>query len=67
MESTIPFLTKKETLTLLKQKCEDYGLDYSAFEELIKLEFKMMGKQRKKGMYDSFDDILARIYKEDLN
>lgn len=41
--------------------CEKHGFVFDVFDELIQAELKQVGKQRKKGLWQDFDDILDRI------
>ena len=66
MDKIIPFLSKKHTANLIRKKCNDEGIDFDTFEELIGEEFKQIGKLRKRGLTESFDDVLCRIYRADL-
>lgn len=65
MEKILPFLAKPDTKKFIKEICDEKGIDYDTFEELIGEEFKQQGKGRKHGITDAFDDVLSRIYHED--
>jgi hypothetical protein len=66
MEKILPFMEKRETSQKIRDICAEAGVDYDTFEELVGEEFKQLGKIRKRGHTDILDDILARIYEEDL-
>ena len=66
MDQLPTFLRKDDTRKIVEALCAKEGIDYSAFVELIQAEIDQMGKLRKKGLYDSFNDVLSRILKEDL-
>ena len=65
MDQTLTFLAKDDTRELLEELCASKGIDYLTFQELIEAEFKQMGKQRK-GLDLTFDEILGRIFEDDL-
>ena len=66
MDQTLTFLAKDDTRQLLEELCASKGIDYLTFQELIEAEFKQMGKQRKRGLTLTFDEILGRIFEDDL-
>ena len=54
-----------ESRQVIQEVCEENGVHYSALEDLVKAEIEQTGKQKKKGLWDSFDDILDRFIKEE--
>lgn len=66
MDQTLTFLAKDETRELVEKLCSENEIDFVTFQELIEAELKQMGKQRKRGLTAAFDDILSRIFEEDL-
>ena len=46
---------------MIKDACKTSGLLFSEFVELVQAEVEQTGKQRRAGLWDSFDDILDRI------
>lgn len=46
---------------MIKAACKESGLLFAEFEELVQSEVEQTGKQRRAGLWDSFDDILDRI------
>lgn len=50
---------------LVKRACKEHGLYYSEFMELVSAVIDQSGKQRRKGLWDNFDDILDRIKQEE--
>lgn len=50
---------------LVKHSCKKHGLHYSEFMELVAAVVEQSGKQRRKGLWDNFDDILDRIKLEE--
>ena len=49
---------------MIKTACKKNNLLFSEFEELVQAEVEQTGKQRRAGLWDSFDDILDRIQLE---
>ena len=54
-----------ESRQVIQEVCEKNGVLYSALEDLVEAEIEQTGKQKKKGLWDSFDDILDRFIKEE--
>lgn len=54
-----------ESRKVIQEVCEENGVLYSALEDLVEAEIEQTGKQKKKGLWDSFDDILDRFIKEE--
>lgn len=50
---------------MIKKACKENNLFFPEFEELVQAEVEQTGKQRRAGLWDSFDDILDRIQLED--
>ena len=46
---------------MVREECKESGLYFSTFTELVQAEVDQTGKQKKKGLWDAFDDILDRI------
>lgn len=46
---------------MIKEACEANNMNFTEFEELVQAEVEQTGKQRRAGLWDSFDDILDRI------
>ncbi len=46
---------------MVKDACAEAGFLFAEFQELVQAEIEQTGKQRKKGLWDDFDDILDRI------
>ncbi len=43
---------------LVRHKCRTIGLHIGTFERLIEAELDQQGKQRKRGLWEEFDQIL---------
>ena len=50
---------------MVEDFCREKGFNFAVFEELIEAEVSQSGKQKKKGLWGDFDDILDRIKIED--
>jgi len=59
--NVVVLLDNSEGKALVKGECQKHGLAYAEFTELVQAEVEQVGKQRKRGLYDTFDDILDRI------
>jgi len=63
--SVVVILDQKEGRNLVKRICRKYSVRIAEFEELVQAEVNQVGKQRKRGLWQDFDDILDRM-DEDL-
>ena len=61
MPNIVVILDQKEGRELVKKICRKHKIVFSEFEELVAAEVEQVGKQRKRGLWDAFDDILDRI------
>ena len=59
--NVVVILDQKEGRSLVKRLCRKYGVRIAEFEELVQAEVNQVGKQRKRGLYTDFDDILDRL------
>ena len=59
--SVVTLLENPSSRKLVGAMCEENGVFLEVFEELVQAEAEQVGKQRKAGLWDSFDDILDRI------
>lgn len=66
MEKILPFLDKQHTVEKIQKILAEEDIDFDAFKELIGEEFKQLGKAKKKGQTETFDDVLLRVYRTDL-
>ena len=46
---------------LVREKCKASGLDETVLERLIDAEFEQVGKLRKRGLWEGFDEIFAEL------
>ncbi len=63
--NVVVLLENREGRVMVEKFCRENGFDFSAFEELIKAEIEQSGKQKKKGLWDDFDNILDHIKIDD--
>lgn len=59
--NVVVLLDNKDGRSMIKAACKESGLFFAEFEELVQSEVEQTGKQRRAGLWDSFDDILDRI------
>jgi hypothetical protein len=52
---------ENEGRKLVRALCRQHSVRIGEFEELVQAEIEQTGKQRKKGLWDQFDDILDRM------
>ena len=60
-QNVVVLLDNPEGRSLVREECIESGISFPEFKELIQAEVDQTGKQKKKGLWDSFDDILDRI------
>jgi hypothetical protein len=46
---------------LVRDKCKASGLDETVLERLIESELEQVGKLRKRGLWEDFDEIFADL------
>ncbi len=59
--NVVVLLDNPDGRAMIKDACKSNNLLYAEFEELVQAEVEQTGKQRRAGLWDSFDDILDRI------
>jgi len=59
--NVVVLLDNPDGRTMIKDACKANGMLFTEFEELVQAEVEQTGKQRRAGLWDSFDDILDRI------
>lgn len=59
--NVVVLLDNADGRVMIKGTCKENGLLFAEFEELVQAEVEQTGKQRRAGLWDSFDDILDRI------
>lgn len=63
--NVVVLLDNADGRAMIKEACKANGLLFAEFQELVQAEVEQTGKQRRAGLWDSFDDILDRIQLED--
>ena len=63
--NVVVLLDNADGRSMIKDACKEQGLQFAEFTELVQAEVEQTGKQRRAGLWDSFDDILDRIDIED--
>ena len=53
---TIPLLVSESGKAIVRQVCGDGNLSESVFWKLVDAEMEQIGKQRKRGLHELFDD-----------
>jgi hypothetical protein len=64
--NVVVILDQKEGRQLVVRLCRKYGVRIADFEELVQAELAQVGKQRKRGLTESFNDILDRMDEVDV-
>lgn len=59
--NVVVLLDNPEGRAMIKDACKANGMHFAELEELVQAEVEQTGKQRRAGLWDSFDDILDRI------
>ena len=59
--NVVVLLDNAEGRAMIKESCKANNMLFAEFEELVQAEVEQTGKQRRAGLWDSFDDILDRI------
>jgi hypothetical protein len=62
--NVVVLLDNPDGRSMVKDACKEAGILFAEFQELVQAEIEQTGKQRKKGLWDDFDDILDRIQDE---
>lgn len=63
--NVVVLLDNTDGRTMIKEACKVNALLFAEFQELVQAEVEQTGKQRRAGLWDSFDDILDRIQAEE--
>jgi len=59
--NVVVILDQKEGRNLVKRLCRKYSVRIAEFEELVHAQVNQVGKQRRRGLWAEFDDILDRM------
>jgi hypothetical protein len=57
----VVLLAKPEGRKLVRERCLAEGFDIDVFEEFVEAELEQVGKKRKAGLWETFDDIIDRL------
>lgn len=57
----VVILKNEEGQKMIKEMCKKHGVIYSEFEGLIEAQVGNSDKERRRRLWDNFDDILDRI------
>jgi hypothetical protein len=60
-QNVVVLLDNPEGRSLVREECIENRIIFQEFVELVQAEVDQTGKQKKKGLWDAFDDILDRI------
>ena len=63
--NVVVLLENPDGKSMVKEICKKNQIHFAEFEELVQAEVDQVGKQRRAGLWDSFDDILDRIQTEE--
>ena len=63
----VVLLKSPEGRKLVRKQCAAMGLDISVLEQLIEAEVGQLGKLRKRGLWEDFDEIFDALEEEDAN
>lgn len=63
--NVVVLLDNADGRTMIKDACKSNDMHFAEFEELVQAEVEQTGKQRRAGLWDTFDDILDRIQADD--
>jgi hypothetical protein len=56
--NVLPIFDQSDAREALKKRCRAKGVPINTLLDLVKVEIEMMGKAKKKGIYEKFDEIL---------
>ena len=60
-KNVVVLLSEGSGRKMVQETCKANGLDFNRFEKLVQVEVEQTGKQRRDGLWNSFDDILDGI------
>ena len=59
--NAVVLLDNSEGREMVKKACKEKELEFAEFKDLVQAIVEQTGKQRRAGLWESFDDILDRI------
>lgn len=60
-QKSVVLLNNPEGEKMVREVCKENGFHFSDFVELVEAEVEQVGRKRRAGLKDTFDDILDRI------
>lgn len=57
----VVLLATEDGREIISKHCRSAGVDLSLFQELVDAELEQIGKLRKAGLWDNFDNILDQM------
>ncbi|MBD9526217.1 hypothetical protein [Paracoccus sp. PAR01] len=60
-QNVVVLLDNPEGRSLVRDECIENRIIFQEFVDLVQAEVDQTGKQKKRGLWDQFDDILDRI------
>ena len=59
--NVVVLLDNVDGQAMIREACKQNGVNFAEFEELVQTEVELTGRKNRKGIWDSFNDILDRI------
>ena len=59
--NVVVLMRSEKGRALVREKCKASGLDITVLERLIEAELDQVGKLRKRGLWEDFDEIFADL------
>ena len=59
--NAVVLMRSEKGRALVREKCKVSGLDITVLERLIEAELDQVGKLRKRGLWEDFDEIFADL------
>ena len=63
--NVVVLLQSENGRRLVRRKCAEAGLDITVLERLVRVELAHMGKMRKRGITQDFDEVFSELDEED--
>ncbi len=63
--NVVVLLQSENGRRLVRRKCAEAGLDIMVLERLVHVELAHMGKMRKRGITQDFDEVFSELDEED--
>jgi hypothetical protein len=59
VKNTLPLFENGEARELAKRHCRSIGVSIRVLESLVEAELEQVGKKTKRGLWQSFDEVLT--------